>query len=263
MRTFDDIPGVLPTVVLLPFAGAHRNSYASIQRRLKGLGVSSSVLEAPGHGSRFGEACCTSFDDLLDDMWRQLREHDCGSGEEGVGFVLAGHSMGALLAWQLAVRSSGVGANIRGLVVSGRGGPGTPRRRPDLHALPSNQFVQELQSLGGCPDEILRNRDVMELIVPILRADFRCVESARDFSTERLEIPVGVLVGSADTITYADAMAWSRVTTHTPEIRVQSGGHFHLLDDVDDTVDFLITFLEGIRMSTHELQSTTFGGGVR
>ena len=252
---------VSPEVVFLPFAGAHRNSYSRIQRRLEEAGVASSALEAPGRGSRFGEECCTSFDDLLEDMSKQLRRTGLrGAAGDTGGIVLAGHSMGALLAWQLAVRSARIDAPVRGLFLSGRGGPGTPRRRPELHALPDDRFIHQIGLLGGCPEEILRNSEMMELMVPILRADFRCVETLPELTADRLDVPVQVLVGSDDSVTCDDARAWSRITTYDPEIRIQPGGHFHILDDVDDTVDHLLTFLERIRMTNRQMQQNTLLG---
>ena len=250
---------VAPTVVFLPFAGGHRNSYSRIQRRLDRAGIASTALEAPGRGGRFSEECCGSFADMLEDMSKQFRESVLRQETSG-GTVLAGHSMGALLAWQLAARSARGVADIRGLFLSGRGGPGTPRRRPELHALPEEGFIQQVGLLGGCPEEILQNGELMELLIPILRADFRCVETLPELTADPLDIPVRVLVGSDDSVTYDDAGAWSRITTKDLEIRIQPGGHFHLFDDVDDTVDYLLTFLEEIRMTNRETQHNTLLG---
>lgn len=262
MNNFTRNSAVSPAVVFLPFAGAHRNSYSRIQSRLDHTGIASTALEAPGRGSRFSEECCVSFEDLLDDMWTQLRttllRHDA-AGEPG-GIVLAGHSMGALLAWQLAVRSMWSGPVVRGLFLSGRGGPGAPQRRLDLHTLPDDRFIHKIGLLGGCPEEILENSEMMELMIPILRADLRCVESHSELSEGRLDVPVRAIIGSSDSVTYSDAEAWSRVTTHDLEIRVQRGGHFHILDDVDDTVDYLLAFLEEIRMTNGSVQNNTVLG---
>lgn len=218
-------------VVMLPFAGAHCNSYRTLQQELKRMGIGSTALELPGHGSRFSEPLCRTIDGMVDDLDTQLIRQEIACDR----VVIAGHSMGSVLAWQLSVRLCDRGLRPHALFLSGRGGPGAPRRREHLHSLPRARFVEHLREFGGCPHEVMENEEMLDLLEPILRADFESLELSPRFAVRPLPIPVTVAVGARDTVTREDAAAWRLITSEEFALHVQPGGHFHLLEEARDT----------------------------
>lgn len=239
-------------ILFLPFAGAHRNSYVLLQQRLEMEGVASYALELPGHGARYGEPLCRSIDEMCEDLSRQLEAfaREKRHPLNGERLVLAGHSMGAVLAWQLAVRLHASSCCVSGIFLSGRGGPETPRRRENLHGLPYERFIEQLTALGGCPPEVAENLELMELLEPVLRADFQVVETLPDLPVVPLSIPVRLLIGEEDRVTREDAEAWSAITDGDFQYSVQPGGHFHLFENLENTVDHFLRFLHHVEERT-------------
>jgi surfactin synthase thioesterase subunit len=172
---------------------------------------------------------------MVDDLDEQLVRQEIAADR----VMIAGHSMGAVLAWRLAERACDRGVRPRALFLSGRGGPGIPRRRANLHDLPRREFVERLREFGGSPAEVVENGEMMDLLEPILRADFRSLELAPRFAVRPLPVPVTVVIGADDTVTREDAEAWRLITSKGCALHVQAGGHFHLLEEAHATAGLM------------------------
>lgn len=220
-------------VFLFPFAGANRNSYRILGAALERAGLQGVPLELPGHGARAAEPLCQSIAEMEDDLWKSLSSYAAGT------YGLFGHSMGALLAYRISLRCSQQGHSPLCLVVSGRSAPVVPLRRTPIHALRQDAFIEEIRRLGGSPDEILNDREVMEFFAPILRADFRATETYRHVQAPQLAIPITVIVGTEDTITEEDALRWGELTHKGMELITMEGGHFHILNNPDETAQII------------------------
>ena len=93
-------------------------------------------------------------------------------------FYLFGHSMGSAISFELArlLRRSGL-PQPRHLFVSARRAPQLPQPKEDIHVLPEREFLASIKKLGGTPEEVLKNEELMELFLPTLRADFTLLET--------------------------------------------------------------------------------------
>lgn len=223
MNSFD-IP-----VFLFPFAGANRNSYRILEAALERAGLKGVPLELPGHGARIAEPLCGDIAAMEEDLLRSIAPHGADP------FVLFGHSMGGLLAYRLALRLSQQGNAPLCLVVSGRAAPSVPLRRPPIHALGHEAFIEEIRRLGGSPEEILNDREAMEFFAPILRADFRATETYRHAPAPPLQVPLTVIIGAQDTVAREDAARWGELTDGRTQLTIMEGGHFHILNRPDET----------------------------
>lgn len=123
-------------------------------------GLQAVPLELPGHGARAAEPLCDTIGEMEPDLLGGI------AGSTSGPYALYGHSMGALLAYRLALRFSERGNAPLCLIVSGRTPPHVPMRRPPVHALEQDAFIEEIRRLGGSPDEILNDREVMEFFSP-------------------------------------------------------------------------------------------------
>jgi medium-chain acyl-[acyl-carrier-protein] hydrolase len=144
-------------------------------------------------------------------------------------FALFGHSMGSVVAYEVARRLAASATRGPGLLlVSGRRAPHLPARRRPLHGLPDREFVAALGKLGGTPPQVLGQPDLLSMFLPCLRADFELNETYTPLPGGTLACPVSALTGDVDPEVDVDEMAaWRAVTVGGFTLRVFRGDHFY------------------------------------
>ena len=99
------------------------------------------------------------------------------------------------------------------LFISGRRAPQIPETKPQIHRLDEPKFINELGRLNGTPKAVLENAELMELFLPILRADFTAIETYVYTPRPRLNCPITVLGGLQDfEVGCEDLEAWREQT---------------------------------------------------
>jgi medium-chain acyl-[acyl-carrier-protein] hydrolase len=143
-------------------------------------------------------------------------------------FGIFGHSMGALVGFELArAFRRAAGLQPAHLFVSGYGAPDLTLERMLDHRLPTTELVRGLHHLGGTPVEVLRNRELMDAFLPVIRADLAVCGTYEYQSEPPLTCPLTVLSGRDDPFVTSHQLAgWSRQTTGTFSLRTFRGGHF-------------------------------------
>ncbi|MFG1918446.1 thioesterase II family protein [Micromonospora sp. NPDC048898] len=223
IRRFGPEHPTAPRLLLLPHAGGSASYFHGLARELT---ADFDVLCAqyPGRQDRRHEPPLRTIAGLADGIFAALGVPDRPT-------ILFGHSMGAVLAFEVGLRLEAAGAtHLRGVVLSGRRAPTVPGP-DDVHLRDDDGLVREIRELSGTAGDVLRDRELMKLILPGLRADYQAVETYRMRVGACLRTPVSVLVGDADPrVRVADAHAWSALTTGGATLRVFPGGHFYLDD---------------------------------
>lgn len=145
-------------------------------------------------------------------------------------YALFGHSMGAVVAYEVARRFSDAGpAGPACLIVSGHRAPGLAGKRPPLSGLPDHEFLAEVARLNGIPAEVLSEPELLDMLLPALRADFELAETYQPFPGGGLDCPVVAYMGTSDPeVEYTEMLAWREVTTGRFKMRVFPGDHFYL-----------------------------------
>jgi medium-chain acyl-[acyl-carrier-protein] hydrolase len=145
-------------------------------------------------------------------------------------FVMFGHSLGALTAFEVVRRLRSMGRPLPvHLVVSGRCAPHVRNKQPELHRAPDGEFLQAMHRLFGMPTELLNDSGLMALSMPGLRADFELMETWRYRPEGPLEMPITAIGGCSDpTLPYSDLEAWREHTTASFESYWLPGAHFYL-----------------------------------
>jgi medium-chain acyl-[acyl-carrier-protein] hydrolase len=145
-------------------------------------------------------------------------------------FAFFGHSMGALIAFELARtlrRQEGI-TPVR-LFVSGHSAPHLPIREPILHRLPLPEFIEQLRQMNGTSEDVLRDAGLLQLLMPMLRADLELCETYVYTDDMPLDCPISAFGGSQDPgVTYDDLAAWKSHTSSTFTLRMVPGHHFFL-----------------------------------
>jgi medium-chain acyl-[acyl-carrier-protein] hydrolase len=185
------------------------------------------AIQLPGRANRLREPAFTSVPSLVEALTAQLEPYLT------LPFAFFGHSMGAVLAMEVAraLVASG-GPAPEHLVVSARRPPHVPNPDPLLHVLSDAQFLRELnQRYGGIPVELFHDREVMDLLLPGLRADITALETHNPPRRTPLSMPLSVFGGADDPITPRHHLeAWRDDTTGPFRVRRFAGGHFYLTE---------------------------------
>lgn len=180
-------------------------------------------VELPGHGSRFAETPLADLGALAAGTADALRPH------LDQPFALFGHSFGAFLAFEVARLLGGeTAASPACLVVSASRAPClAPRRR--LARLPHEMLVESLRELNGTPGTVLQDRQLLELLLPLVRTDLEADEEYLVPNGTRLDCPILALGGRGDpTLTAGELASWARMTSAEFRLLMLPGDHFFL-----------------------------------
>lgn len=198
-------------------------------------------IQLPGRETRLAEAPFSRLAALVDALGEGLRPY------LDLPFALFGHSMGALVGFELARRLRGrYGSSPRHLFVSARRAPHLPERRPPIHRLPDPALVEELRRLNGTPEAVLRNGELMRLMLPALRADLAVCETYVHVEQAPLECPVSALGGVDDLeVPGGDLAAWAEQTRGPFALHMLPGDHFFLQGSRDGVLRVVADALSG------------------
>lgn len=231
-------PGALP-LVCFPYAGGTPSVFHRWSRPL-GTGVRVEPLLLPGRGLRLAEEPFTSMGPLVDAVTEALIDRRLDAG-----CAFFGHSMGSLLAYEVAcaLRERGRPGPL-GLFLSGSRAPHSYGDRGDS-TLPDEELIALLGGLGGLGagrsavrQAFLRRR------LPALRADLRVCDRYRWRRRDPLDLPLTVLTGADDPLARPEqAESWRPYTTAAFHRHEVPGGHFYLLEE--PTQDLLLRELRG------------------
>ncbi|GGS09018.1 oleoyl-ACP hydrolase [Streptomyces aureoverticillatus] len=222
-------PAARTTLVCFPHAGGTASFFAPWAKLLP-PDVELVAVQYPGRQDRLAERPVATMPKLADAVTNALRSGVRADRE----LVFFGHSMGAALAWETALRMEAApGPAPRQVFVSGRYGPS--RQRPGtLHLLPEEAFVDEIRQLGGTEPQLLTNPDLRALVLPAIRADYRLIETYEPDLTARLRCPIGVFTGDQDPeVGPEDVESWREAGTGDFSAVVLPGDHFYLTDHAE------------------------------
>lgn len=208
----------------LPHAGGSASFFFPVAKALAPA-VEVLAVQYPGRQDRRHEPPLGSIPDLADGILGALRHLDDRP------LALFGHSMGAILGYEVALRlrDAGLPAPVH-LFASGRRAP-SRYRDESVHEVSDDRLVAELRTLGGSDAAMLADPEVLEMILPAIRADYRAVETYRHDPDRRLDCPITVFTGDADPrVSIDEARAWQEHTTGPADLQVLPGGHFFLVD---------------------------------
>jgi len=214
-------------VICIPHAGGGADCFMPLRDQLPD-DVELTIIEFPGHGNNRGGPPIREFDTMVAALVGVLE------GLNDLPFVLFGHSMGGLLAFEVAreLQSLGMSLPIHMYLSSSKAPINLPSRfMLDAVKLPDQAFLSRVESLGGLPDEIMEYTELQTLVAKLLRTDFDLLSKYLYVPRPRVPVPLSVLYGREDKHITPDTLVdWRLETVEPPEIRAMPGGHFYFQD---------------------------------
>jgi surfactin synthase thioesterase subunit len=204
-------------------------------------GIEVSALQYPGRQDRHTERRIHDIGELAD----RLHEVIAPGWREGTAFF--GHSMGAILAFEVARRLERKdGISPAALIVSGRRGPSTERIET-VHRRPDAGLVGELQVLSGTDTAMLDDEDFVRMVLPAMRSDLTAIENYRYDMGPPVSCPILALTGDHDPKTTVEEVEnWARHTSGPFDLKVYPGGHFYLNDRAAEVIETISGFLRSL-----------------
>lgn len=215
-------PGAKLRLFCFPYAGGGALTYRSWPEALPAE-VEVCPIQLPGHESRLREPAFEKLGPLVDALVPELLPF------LDRPFAFFGHSMGAMIGFEVArrLRAKGIGGPQQ-MFVSGRRAPQLPPKyERQTYDLPEAEFIEELGRLNGTPREVLEHPELLELVLPILRADFSICQTYAFTPGEPLNIPFNVLGGLEDEdVPRTSLEAWREQTNGPFKLHMLPGDHF-------------------------------------
>lgn len=205
-----------------PYAGGGVTTFRQWPTQLPS-NVELQILEMPGREARLHEPPFVHIEPVVRATAAAIKPY------LHQPFAFFGHSMGALIGFELArLLRREQGLEPQAMFMSGRRAPQLPVEAPTYN-LPQAEFIEDLRRKGGTPEEVLSHTELLQLLMPVLRADFQICETYEYKSGRPLTCRVTAFGGLDDQfVPREDLEKWREQTTGPFQVRLFPGGHFFL-----------------------------------
>lgn len=205
------------------YAGGSAQAYRPWQEALD-VSVEVCAIQLPGRGARMHEPMFTDMPALVQQLAFDM------AAEPDLPFAFFGHSLGAVVAFELAryCRRHAL-RQPELLVASGCNAPHLRNLPQALHELDDEDLIAVLRDYNGTPREALEHRELMAIVLPVIRADFclGCNYVYRDGPP--LDIPIAVFAGRGDQhVSLAGVEGWARESVAGTSVDWFDGDHFFI-----------------------------------
>jgi medium-chain acyl-[acyl-carrier-protein] hydrolase len=224
-------PSSLIRLVCFPYAGGSSSTYLAWQKYLH-ADVELAVIELPGRSSRISEAPYQTMQEIVLAIFlelRKLKKKKC---------IFYGHSMGARVAYEVMLMFKRYNDTIPiHFIASGSIAPCVEGTREQIHNLPDAEFLSKVGALNGSHPDVLANQELMSLVLPAMRADFRIIETYLNKTKQIIPTRISVLAGDKDELEINSVEAWfSLFEDCTNKIYWIPGGHFFIDDNREEVL---------------------------
>ena len=211
-------------LLCLPYAGGTAQVFINLLKPWISSSVEIVPVELPGRGTRFAETMKTNFSELLDDVVESVLDIVC----DGTEYALLGYSMGSRLIYEIYYRLLNINTNMPQIMFFCAALP------PEISCTPKKldraSIIQEIRLLGGTSEEVLENEQLMDIFVPIMKADLQVLFSYKYVPKNiKMNVPVVVLYGTKDNgATETNMFKWEKYTDKNCEFVKYDDGHFFI-----------------------------------
>jgi len=219
----------------LPYAGGSEAIYYKWKKFLN-PSIELVPMALKGRGKRFSETFYENLEQAVDDIFEKYKDK---IGEDD--YAIYGHSMGSLLAYELYYKicKSKLRKPIH-IFFSGYKAPSIISKRENIYTLSDNDFIKKVMKLGGTPKELMDNQVLLQIFLPIIRNDFKNIESyTYEKKENKIECDVSILNGKQDSINLKEILAWKNHVCREFNIYNFEGNHFYINSNVENITDII------------------------
>jgi surfactin synthase thioesterase subunit len=226
-----------PRLICFPHAGGAASYFYPYARALTPA-IDVLAVQYPGRQDRYTEPHVQNVQELAAQITTALRPWTDRP------FAFFGHSMGAILAFEVARNFQRDGAAMPDrLFVSGRRAPSCLRDE-FVHRQDDRGLLDDVRTLAGTDQRLLADEEMLQMVLPTIRSDYTAIETYTMAPGPPITCPITVLIGDSDPkSTVPEARAWETHTTEECVVKVFPGGHFFLDPHRQDVLDLIVAQL--------------------
>jgi medium-chain acyl-[acyl-carrier-protein] hydrolase len=228
-------------VFCFPYSGATAQVFRPLTQLLP-EGISIYSCELPGRGRRFGEEIPGTLTEIVEETFLSIKKIIDRP------YVFFGHSLGGKIGYEMAryIRTHNHPLP-KHLFVTGVRAPQVPKREKNTFDLPRNEFIEKIKEMGGTPEEIINNEEMLDIMVPILRKDFQIYETYRFTPDIPMPFPITAIGGIDDKfVTKEDLEQWSIHTSSLFDMHMLAGDHFFIHDNMNKIAQLITKAISSI-----------------
>lgn len=225
-----------------PYAGGSAGVYTSWKSKLDNS-IELRPVELSGRGRRYKLPLYENMEKMINDVYNEIR------GElDTMPYVFFGHSMGSLIAYELYYKIKETKHNPPvHIFFSGHKAPHMKKTEKDLHNLSDEEFKKEILSIGGTPEELFDYPELVDLFIPILRADYKVVDTYKyKEKDEKIDCNISIFNGEDDIDEICDLKEWKIHTSKGCKEYLFRGGHFFINQSYNKIGNIINTTLSGV-----------------
>ncbi|MCH7322504.1 thioesterase domain-containing protein [Solibacillus sp. MA9] len=222
------------TLICFPYAGGSSAIYKPIDGFLSEK-IELVTMELPGRGSRFSEKTFTTIDEMVNDALLWFNEN------QPRNYALLGYSMGSIVAYEFYYK-----------ILQNRFKPplhmflaacepvGVKRKPKGIAQMSDSEFINFLMNMNGTPKEVFANQELLDIIIPSIRADFLAVDEY-NYKPRNLQIgcDVTVFAGEDDSISRENILLWDKYVRNGCKYKFFKGDHFFIRDSHNEIAEII------------------------
>jgi len=207
-------------------------------------------VELPGHGRRGDEPLQVDMPSLAANLARELLPLIEGP------YLMLGHSVGGVVALEVAHALVALGVEPpRALIPVASTAPGQRDGKPDAQPMSDAELIAELHRLGGTPQAVLDDRELLAMVLPVLRADFLLGDRYQPPVRKALPCALHVFGGRDDSVAVSALAAWEAECSGPFQLEMCAGGHFFLHRQRADFLQRLVALAHAQRPALPSLRA--------
>ena len=192
-------------------------------------------VEFPGRGTRISENLIDNLNEVISNISEEFTEF------LDKPFIFFGHSMGALIAYELAhLLSDKYGRIPNKLYLSAHTAPNVNRKGQIIYLLEKKEFLEKLIQMKGISEEILLHQELLDMVLPIIKNDYKLCETYSYISKKKMDIPFHIFGGKYDEdISVENLRQWQNLTNGDFDLTLIDGDHFYLTKNKEEFLGIL------------------------
>ena len=244
ISSLNDIPEPKARLICFSHEGGSADFFKSWLQYIR-ADIELMIVQLPGRAERVDQPLMTDVDQVVSSL-----VESCQSILDKP-YMLFGHSLGAVLAFETVMKLSEMGLRLpKRLVISGRQAPtdkGSYFQK--MSQLDDQDFFEDLVNDDCLGQWVMSSPEEVSNALPYIRADFEMLEGYQPASTEPLNIPIDVFAGSRDAIPLGNLLEWQKVSRYPVHVCVFKGGHFFVEDDQISVLNHLNELFDEVIVS--------------